>query len=202
MKMNVLSGMLLLAASVAACVAEGTQQQIDDHCVVSVLNRTAQVRADGTWELPNIPSTTGLVRARATCTVNGVTPAGQLVLFAIPAFGGAFTNDFVFDTITPVPLSLSLSALTTSLGVGASVPLKTVATYNDASTAVVTQAASGTQYTSTNSNVVSVAANGVVTARSSGTAIIAATNESALALIRISVAVTKDSDGDGMPDDW
>lgn len=202
MNMRIARIALLLAAGAAAFTAHAAQQQLDDHCVVSILNRTAQVRADGTWSLPNIPSTTGLVRARVTCTANGITRTGQSELFAIPTFGGAFTNDFIFDTVTPVPLSLALSAPTTSLGVGASVSLQAVATYNDGSTAVVTPASTGTQYNSTNANVVSVSADGVATARSSGTAIIAATHESSLALIRITVAVTNDSDGDGLPDDY
>ena len=38
-------------------------QQLNEHCVVSILNRTAQVRPDGSWELPNIPSGFGPVRA-------------------------------------------------------------------------------------------------------------------------------------------
>src|ERR1041384_1951044 len=38
--------------------------QLNEHCTVSVLNRTAQVRASGRWRLPNVPANIGRVRAR------------------------------------------------------------------------------------------------------------------------------------------
>ena len=51
------------------------QPVLNEHCVVSILNRTAQVRPDGTWQVPNVPTNFGLVRARATCGVDRVTHA-------------------------------------------------------------------------------------------------------------------------------
>src|SRR5258705_12731783 len=40
--------------------------QLNEHCTVSVLNTTAQVRASGRWRLPNVPANICRVRARAT----------------------------------------------------------------------------------------------------------------------------------------
>jgi hypothetical protein len=56
---GVLSGILTLAMPLTA--------QIDETCTVSILNRTIQVKPDGTWVLPNIPANQGRIRARATC---------------------------------------------------------------------------------------------------------------------------------------
>lgn len=58
-----------------------TSAELNENCVVSVLNRTVQVKPDGTWVLPNIPANFGPVRARATCVTNGITTAGESALF-------------------------------------------------------------------------------------------------------------------------
>src|SRR5215813_4244322 len=50
---------------------------LDETCVVSILNRTTQVRPDGTWNLPNVPANFGSVRARATCERDGISLFGQ-----------------------------------------------------------------------------------------------------------------------------
>ena len=71
---------LLLASS-------SSQAQLNENCVVSVLNRNVQAKADGTWVLPNIPANFGTVRARATCVQGGVTSYGESASFAIPANG-------------------------------------------------------------------------------------------------------------------
>lgn len=38
--------------------------QLNENCVVSVLNRNVQVNPDGSWVLPNIPANFGPVRTR------------------------------------------------------------------------------------------------------------------------------------------
>ena len=49
------------------------QAQFNENCFVSILNRTAQVQANGAWEILNLPSDFGPVRASATCLENGLT---------------------------------------------------------------------------------------------------------------------------------
>src|SRR5436309_15957098 len=71
-----LSCLLTLALPAAA--------ELNQNCVVSILNRTAQVRSDGTWILANVPTNFGRVRARATCVEGGITRSGQSELFMIP----------------------------------------------------------------------------------------------------------------------
>jgi hypothetical protein len=51
--------------------------QLDQSCLVSALNRTAPVDANGVWVLTNVPAGTGQVRVRAACMANGTTRYGQ-----------------------------------------------------------------------------------------------------------------------------
>ena len=53
---------MLLVAWLAT--AGAFAQTLDENCTVSVLNRTANVRPDGSWRIDNIPANFGLVRAR------------------------------------------------------------------------------------------------------------------------------------------
>ena len=46
----------LAALAVSALPAQTPPPPLDDHCIVSVLNRSIQVNADGTWVVPNIPA--------------------------------------------------------------------------------------------------------------------------------------------------
>jgi hypothetical protein len=177
-------------------------QQLDDRCTVSVLNRATAADSTGGWILTNVPSNLGFVRARATCVQDGVTYFGQSAPFAVPENG--FVRDFEisFVTVVPVPASLSLSAPGSALQVvGETLQLTAIATIAGGGMNDVT-ADPATSYRSTNSGVVTVSPLGVVTAQSSGVALISASSDGALALFRVSVAGVLDSDHDGMPDDW
>ena len=51
---------LALGALAAATLpAQTTPLPLDENCIVSVLNRSIQVNADGTWVVPNIPGGLG-----------------------------------------------------------------------------------------------------------------------------------------------
>lgn len=197
--------MRLLSLTLASLLfsASAVYAQLNENCVVSILNRTAQVRPDGSWVLPNIPAGFGQVRARATCVENGVTKSGQSDLFPIAANSMNAIVPFDLGTTIPIPESLTVSSPTTTLtSSGATAQLTVTAKFPDGSTKNVTAASAGTSYTNSNPKVATVSPNGSVTAVSSGTVIISALNEGALGLIRIQVTLSGgDSDGDGIPDD-
>jgi hypothetical protein len=177
--------------------------QLDSSCMVSAFNRTAPVQADGVWVLPNVPSSQGPVRVRATCVQNGVLRFGASALITVPANGTVKVTDIQFQGPPPVPSSLSLLAPQPVLStIGQTAQLSAFATYPDGSTADVTPAEKGTDYRSSNPAIASVDANGVVTAHASGVALVSAVNEGALGVIRLQVVTSDDSDGDGLPDDW
>jgi hypothetical protein len=175
---------------------------LDDTCIVAILNRTTQVRADGTWNLPNVPANFGLVRARASCVRNGVTVFGQSDLFSLAANQSITLPHITLGNASPIPTALTITApILTLTQPGQTAQLNVIATYQSGATQNVTSAASGTQYLATNAAIATVSANGLVTATGSGNVIVQALNEGAQGVIRFSVTFSNDSDGDGIPDD-
>jgi hypothetical protein len=75
----------LLASAIYATASYAQTPQLDDRCIVSVLNRNVRVKPDGTWLLPNIPANFGLVRAQATCVFDGLTVSGESAPFLVSA---------------------------------------------------------------------------------------------------------------------
>lgn len=180
-----------------------TTPGLNQNCVVSVLNRTAQVRADGSWILPNVPANFGLVRARGTCTENGVTRSGQTDYFFVPANGIVKVPPMRFESIAPVPAALTVTSPTQVLAAtGATAQLTVRATYADGAVADLSRGVQGTTYATSNAGVVSVGADGLITAVTSGTALISAINDGSLGLLQITVMASGDADADGMPDSY
>lgn len=175
----------------------------NESCVVSILNRVAEVREDGGWQINNIPAGLGLVRARFTCTENGTTLTGQSKFFEIlPNQGNGFESGFTLGGVDPVPVSVSMAANPGILtAVGEATQLVVTATLPDDSTTDVTASSAGTSYITSNPNIATVSPEGLVTAVSSGQALISAINENVLGSIFITISFSGDSDGDGIPDD-
>jgi hypothetical protein len=189
---------ILLLVSTGSAVA----QQLDDSCVVSVLNRTVQVSADGSWQLPNIPAGFGLVRARATCVRGGTTTFGQSDFFPIQANRMNAIPPILLGTTTPIPVALTIQNPSSTLTQAGQIAQLTVsATYADSTVSDVTSASAGTQYTVSNSSIATVSSGGAVTAVSSGTVVIQSVNEGRQAIINIQVLLDGATHG-GIPDSW
>lgn len=185
------------------CAPDDAAAQLNQYCTVSVLNRTVRVNADGTWVLPNVPANTGRVKARATCVQNGVTRFGESEFFTMPRNGIVTLPRIVLGAVTPIPASLVLTPSPTLFSaIGQTSQLVATATYPDRSTRNVAAAAQGTDYTTSNSAIVSVSADGLLTAVASGTVVIQAINEGTPGMVTVTVVLsTSDTDGDGIPDD-
>jgi len=107
-----------------------------------------------------------------------------------------------FGTVAAVPGILTVTTPNTTLSsVGATAPLIVTSTFPDGNQGDVTAATSGTNYTTSNPGVATVSLDGLVTAKSSGTAVISAMNEGALGVIAINIVLSGASHG-GIPDDW
>ena len=184
------------------CLVSPADAQLTSNCVVSVLNQTARVQADGTWTLPNVPAGFGLVRVRATCVENGVTRSGQSEYFNISANRMNAVLPFSLGNATPIPSSLAITSAITNLNsLGATAQLTVTATYPDNSTKNVTPGTSGTSYTVSNPKTATISPDGLVTAKQSGVVVISAINEGAIGFFRVSVILAGvDSRGDGIPD--
>src|SRR5690606_13455341 len=66
-------------------------------CVVSALNRSVRVEADGSWVIPNVPAGSGAIRVRATCADQQGTRSGQSGLVEIPVDGAVEVEEISFD---------------------------------------------------------------------------------------------------------
>src|ERR1700730_13058168 len=122
---------IAVLAALFGAVAAGAQ--LAQSCMVSALNRTAPVDANGVWVLTNVPAGQGQIRVRATCVANGVTRSGQSSLITIPANGVITVGDISFAQLTPIPTQLTLTAPIVSLSTaGQQVQLTATATYPDA----------------------------------------------------------------------
>jgi hypothetical protein len=198
------ASVLLLAAAQATAQPAPVPPRLNQNCTISVLNRSVRVNADGSWVLPNVPANFGLVRARATCIVDGQTISGESAPFAVPANGVVNLPRIVFGRTTPIPRSLAVDAAARTLTqINATVPLSVTARYTDGTVKDVTAASAGTQYGVSNAAIATVSADGLVRALKGGTVVIQATHEGATGMTSIQVMLTgTDTDGDGMPDEW
>ena len=191
-------------AFLLTCLSQSAfAQQLDENCTVSVLNRNVRANADGSWVLPNVPANFGYVRARATCIINGQTVSGESEPFLLSPNGVVNIPRIIFGSTTPIPTSVVIAAPTQILDlVGATAQLTVTATYVGGTTTDVTAAATGTQYTDSNSAIATISGNGLVQAVRAGTVLIQATHEGRSGMISIQVSPGGvDSDGDGIPDD-
>lgn len=192
-------GLLMLVFCLLA--SNSARAQLNENCVVSILNRIGAVSPDGSWNIPNVPANFGLVRTRATSVENGITRSGQSDFFSVPANGTIVSTDIQFDALEPIPTSLNISASTTLPSVGATVQLTVNAVFPNGSTKNITSDPS-TTYITSNPAIATVSSTGLVTAVSSGAAIITVLHEAVSGFTRIGVALSNvDSDGDGIPDD-
>jgi hypothetical protein len=191
---------VLTLTSTAA--AQTPPHRLDENCIVSVLNRNVRVKPDGSWVLPNIPANFGLVRARATCVVDGETISGESAPFLVAANAAVDVPPIVLGPTTPIPTSLTLTGPPAPLTqIGATAQLSVMANYPGGTTTNVAAAATGTRYVISNPAIATITANGLVTGLASGTVVIQATNEGTAGFTSVQVVLSADSDGDGLADD-
>jgi hypothetical protein len=194
-----LASLLLLLCGLSSPAAA----QLDESCTISVLNRTAQVQPSGSWRIDNVPANFGLVRARATCVRGGVTRSGQSEYFNIQANRTTgFGAEITLGEVDPIPESLAVSSPVPVLtGAQATAQLTVTARYAGGATTNVTAGSAGTAYTVSNPAIATVSPDGLLTGLSSGSVLVSATKDGALGLLQVSVQLTGDADGDGLPDD-
>jgi 6-phosphogluconolactonase (cycloisomerase 2 family) len=196
-----LSNFIIILVLISATrIAHG---QLDEHCTISILNRSTQVQPDGTWHIDNVPAGFGFVRARATCVQDGKTQFGQSNLFQLNAnHVTGFNAKIVLGSIVPIPTSLAIATPIPTLSqAGQTEQLTASATYADGTTKDVTIASAGTIYTVSNPTIATVSGDGLVTAVSTGTVVIQAVNEGRQSITSIQVIVAGASHG-GIPDSW
>ena len=172
-------------------------------CTATVLNRSVALGPGGTVAIPNVPYEPGYFRVRVTCTDGGVTTSGQSDYFQLNPNGPTTLGPITYGTISPIPVSLSVSSPKTSLATkGETVQLTAVVFFADGTSANENLPSQGIYWASGNTNIAAVDTNGLVTAVARGSVSISALNEGVQGSIVINVVIPDDADGDGIPDDW
>ena len=196
--------MLVVVIGIFAALSTTSGQEADPPCVVSILNRTAFVQPDFSWQIDNIPSNFGLVRARMTCVQNGQTITGQSDFFQIiPGVITQVDAPIILGEVEPIPESIDITPSSPTLtNANLTVQLTVIATFPDASTKDITLREEGTNYTSSNEAIATVSENGLVSAILSGNVLVSVINEGLVRSIQVAVLLSGDSDGDGIPDDY
>jgi outer membrane protein assembly factor BamB len=205
---------LLLSFLFTPSVYSAEVLAVDESCTVNILNRTVQVSPGGGFSLPNVPSTQGQVRARVTCVdENNLTTSGQTDYFNVTTNGVTPVGKFFTGDDDPIPVSVQFTHIgndpdfpdTPNIllnGSDATFGLTVEARYADDTTLDVTQSSSGINYGSSNSNIVSVDGNGLLTSVGSGVVLITARKDGVLATLQAKSLTSGDADGDGLPDDF
>lgn len=185
--------------------AAALAQELNEHCIVNILNRTIQVDKEGGWALPNVPSNMGKVRARATCTQpDGSTISGQSDYFTLTNNTITKVGEIKFDGQAQIPSELIFTPSTpvTLNGAEKTASANVTARFADSSEQDVTASTSGITYTSTNPTTATVSAEGLITAKNNGSVLINASKDGVLASLRVTVITSGDLDKDGLPDEW
>lgn len=188
---------VLLALAAISARAPAAEVVLDQSCTISILNRTVQVAADGSWSLPNVPSTMGQIRARAACIRDGTTVSGQSDYFIVQNNSTVSVPQIEFGQAAPIPTALLVPITTNQLaGVGATLPLVVFAHYADGSLVDVSSGRPGINYVSSNPRIASVNGDVLVMAVSSGSVVVTARLDGATAIFPIVVNAGGDADGD------
>ncbi len=168
--------------------------QLDETCTVTVGNQTAIVRPDGTFFVRNISvfrsRTTGiapqLYRVRSTCIRNGDAVTGQSDFFSLTPGQTTFIAAVFPTALDPIPVRIDVAAGAEFVPLGDTVQLSVIATLPNGATEDVTPRAEGTTYLSTNTNLLTVSEDGLVTGANEGsrpgTGTIAVLNEGNIGL--------------------
>jgi len=190
-----LSAVWLSGISLSAQAEEPRETlKLDENCVVNILNRTVQSDE-------NVPSSMGNIRARATCTRDGKTISGETDYFSVINNGKAHVGQF-YKTISNIPVSVSLiNGTRIILTVDKNeIQLLPLVTYPDGQQKIIQKSINGINYTSTNTQVVSVDSDGLLTGNTSGIVLLSIRIDGVVTTATIVVNLTGDTDGDGIPD--
>jgi sugar lactone lactonase YvrE len=205
--------MAVCATSLWSLVALADSQppaRLPAGATVSALGRTARVRGDGSYTISNVPATIGRFRVRLVAPDG--TSAQSDCLNPAPPFTPTIVPDLTFSNLSPVPVSLSLSAPTGTLSkVGQTVQLKVTGNYQNGAAPAnpdLTRDLCST-YRSSNADLATVSESGLVTLKqlpsSPAAVIITVRNEGVVGTFSFLVSageVGTDLDRDGMPNEW
>lgn len=153
--------------------------QATDFCTVTANGMTATIRPDGSFEIPNVPAGTNLIRVEAVCDLYGVK------LYSVSDFFEVVEDQVIQVglqdfTLLPPPSVVSIGAMASAPTLttkGQTAQLLVTAEMSDTTQQDLTARAQGSTYRSSNPNVLTVDQEGLVSAVGSGAAFVTITNQ-------------------------
>ena len=180
--------------------ADSREPVLGRGATVAVAGRTADVRADGSFRISNIPAGTDLLRATGFGSRGNAPLYGRSPYFEIADQQTTELPDPLATSRQPPPATVAITAVPDArvlTAIGAATQVRVNARLADGTTADITARAQGTTYLSSNPEIATVDIDGRVTAVAEGTGFITAQNEGASAVARLHV-----SPGDPRPRSW
>ncbi len=202
---NLISLLLVLGAFNLQAQQNTEQEELtlNENCVINILNRTVAAGENGEFSLPNVPSTMGLIRARATCVENGKTISGETDYFAVVENGSVDVGGFLLEGRGD-PKEILLNGVSNpinSFSIGESIQINAQILYSNGETEAAS-GENGTNYTSSSPQVFTVDADGKITTQGAGDGILTIRKDGVVVILQVSVFSFGDEDGDGLPDDY
>jgi len=186
--------------------------ELNENCIATVLNRSIRINKNGTYAIPNVPVESGQYRVRVICEDKDKVYRGQSDLIRLRGSGATIVGPIAFDDEISIPAQLAIyNGNDRDLDIDTKVifrqkeeitQLYAVGTLPDGGAVDLTENNKGTTWSSSNTRIVSITENGLVTAHNRGRVFIQARNEGLLASIQIDVLIPNDADGDGLSDEY
>ncbi len=173
--------------------------QLDDSWTLSINGQTVPVSADGSFVIPNISlvdsDLDGLgdqfFRIEGTSNANGIVRWTLSDFFQIPLNGALEVGSLTITDrppLTPISMTLGVcNGCNTTLAIGETVQLETLALVSGDMTIDVTPRAAWTTYSTSNDLIATVAPDGLVTAQGVGVVFVTATNNGVATTKRLNV---------------
>jgi len=186
-----------------------------DNCFAHVNNQFIRINerndscnqptCTGTVAIPNVPVDEGVRQVRVVCLQqDGTMEQGASDLFLLVADGGTEVEVVNLPTDEQIPKTLLVEIVPPDAMMRSEQePLQLIATVTRpvGPPGIVTDDVR-TVYASSSPEIASVDDTGLVTAVSSGAALISARHQGLLSVVRVAVDLGDDFDGDGLPDDY
>ncbi|MEM7244305.1 MAG: Ig-like domain-containing protein [Acidobacteriota bacterium] len=171
-------------------------------CTVRARNRVAYLAPGRNFELTGMPADGTVSSARVDCFVGGRWVRGGSDDFFLEQQDDLAVVEVSFDPPPILPRRLAVVVESDELAAGASTQLQLRVTYSDGSQVLLTSAASGVLWRSSNPRAASVDADGLLSAEAGGFVLVSGSFRGLVATAGVQVGEgAPDSDGDGIPDD-
>ena len=183
---------------------QAEEVQIDENCVVNILNRTIHPSGGSYFALDNVPSFMGKIRARATCkSETGELITAQTDYFEVERNKTINVGAFKTSAQAEVPTKIFVEGPSRLLITDQQevIELAVVAEYAKSGLKRLQPDQDGVNFRSSNEDILVVDKKGKVRVKKAGSALISLAKDGVIAVLPATVSLSGDQDGDQIPDD-